>query len=310
MLDLKDKWVWDFWLCRKGNNHHIFYLQAPKSLGDERLRHHNASIGHACSTDLVNWTILPEAIGPGRTGEWDDLATWTGCTIRKNENWYLFYTGVNQAENGLVQRIGVAVSEDLLHWKKYAGNPVLEADPGWYELLDPDTWHDQAWRDPWVFEKDGLFHAFITARVKKGATDGRGVIAHAISEDILNWSVQAPVTEPGCFGQLEVPQLIEVNSHSYLIFSTDQFSHSRNFLNRTGKPPVTGTACYLGETPLGPFSTQDDPWLFRDKSGTLYSGRFIETSGTGWTFMAFENYAANGDFIGRITDPFTVQKQE
>ncbi len=307
MLELKDKWVWDFWFCREADSYHIFYLQAPRSLGDERLRHFNASIGHASSTDLINWSILPDAIGPGIKGEWDDLATWTGCTIHKDGEWYLFYTGVNQADSGLVQRIGVAISKDLISWKKYAGNPVIEADPRWYELLNLNAWHDQAWRDPWVFEYDGQFHAFITARVKAGPTDGRGVIAHAISKDILDWNVQAPVTEPGDFGQLEVPQLVEVERKPCLIFSTDKFSHSRALLERTGKPPITGTACYMGETPLGPFTRHDDPWLFENSGGTLYSGKFIEATELDWTFMAFENYADNGEFIGRITNPFTIK---
>jgi len=308
MLELKDKWIWDFWLCQQANKHHIFYLQAPRSLGDERLRHHNASIGHACSADLINWEILPDALGPGTVGEWDDLATWTGCTFLKDGQWYLFYTGVNQAEKGLIQRIGVALSSDLIHWEKAAGNPVIEADPGWYELLDLDALHDQAWRDPWVFEVDGRFHVYLTARVKHGPPDGRGVIGHAISDDLLNWTVLAPVTEPGDFGQLEVPQLIQVDSKPCLIFSTDRFSHSAALLSRTGTPPLTGGACYYGETELGPFVSQDDPWLFRDESGTLYSGKFIEANGNNWTLMAFENYAENGEFIGRITNPFSITK--
>ena len=308
MLALKDKWVWDFWLCREADMHHLFYLQAPRSLGDERLRHHNASIGHARSTDLINWELLPDALGPGQAGDWDDLATWTGCTIFRDGQWYLFYTGVNQAEKGLVQRIGVAVSSDLIHWKKVAENPIIEADPNWYELLDQAAWHDQAWRDPWVFEADGRFHAYITARVKEGAPDGRGVIGHAVSDDLLNWTVLSPVTKPGDFGQLEVPQLIQVNSKPCLIFSTDLFSHSAALLKRTGKPPITGTAGYYGETMLGPFRSGDDPWLFGDVSGTLYSGKFLEAQGNRWTFLAFENYAENSEFIGRIPNPFSVPK--
>ncbi|MEA3287394.1 MAG: hypothetical protein U9Q77_08465 [Candidatus Marinimicrobia bacterium] len=88
----------------------------------------------------------------------------------------------------------------------------------------------------------------------------------------------------------------------------DRFSYSTTLLHRTGKPPITGTACYYGKTDLGPFSIQDDPWLFGDESGTLYSGKFIKATENSWTFMAFENYAKNGEFIGRITNPFRVKK--
>ncbi len=306
MLQLRDKWVWDFWLCKEGNKHHIFYLQAPKSLGDERLRHFNASIGHAHSSDLKHWVILPQALGPGKTGDWDDQATWTGCTYRYKDVWYLFYTGVNKAENGLVQRVGVATSQDLVTWEKYSGNPIMEAAPQWYELLNLNAWHDQAWRDPWVFRYQNQFHAFITARVNFGEADGRGVIAHAVSNDLLNWNIGPPVTEPGDFGQLEVPQLIEVDKKYQLIFSTDKFSHSQQLLKHTKNPPITGTACYSGESPLGPFIQHKNPWLFGDNAGSLYSGKFIGADKSGWIFMAFENYREDGEFIGQIPDPFTV----
>ena len=306
MLQLKDKWIWDFWLCQNGDEHHIFYLQAPKALGDERRRHFNATIGHARSSDLKSWTILPNALGPGKAGEWDDLATWTGCTLKYDDTWYLFYTGVNKAEKGLVQRVGVATSKDLIHWEKYSGNPVMEADPEWYELLDLKAWHDQAWRDPWIFRYEDQFHAFITARVNHGEPDGRGVIGHAVSDDLLHWKIGPPLTEPGDFGQLEVPQLIEVNSEPHLLFSTDKFTHAQALLDHTSRPAITGTASYLGETPLGPFMHNKNPWLFGDQAGSLYSGKFLQADKRGWTLMAFENYGEDGEFIGRIPDPFTV----
>ena len=75
MLKIEDKLIWQFWFARKDNVHHIFYLKAPKSLAFEQQRHHNATIGHAVSRDLFNWEILPDALGPGVAGSWDDLAT-------------------------------------------------------------------------------------------------------------------------------------------------------------------------------------------------------------------------------------------
>jgi beta-fructofuranosidase len=71
-LRLPDKWVWDFWLAQDGPDYHIFYLQAPRLLGDPGLRHWNVSIGHAVSPDLRNWRVLPDALHPGSSGDWDD----------------------------------------------------------------------------------------------------------------------------------------------------------------------------------------------------------------------------------------------
>jgi len=33
-LRFDDRWVWDFWLADEGPLTHVFYLQAPRSLGD------------------------------------------------------------------------------------------------------------------------------------------------------------------------------------------------------------------------------------------------------------------------------------
>ena len=38
-LVLPDHWVWDFWIARGEDAWHLFYLKAPKPLGDPELRH-------------------------------------------------------------------------------------------------------------------------------------------------------------------------------------------------------------------------------------------------------------------------------
>src|SRR6266550_2810843 len=182
-LRLRDNWLWDFWHVWHGEDCHLFYLQAPRSLSSEELRHHHATIGHAISRDLKNWTVIDDALHPGADGEWDDLATWTGSVIGHKGRWFMLYSGVNRSEGGLVQRIGLATSVDLYRWEKHPANPILEADPRWYEVLDLTTWYEQAWRDPWLFrdESDGSFHAFITARSRSGAPHTPLLVDLAIS---------------------------------------------------------------------------------------------------------------------------------
>jgi beta-fructofuranosidase len=94
-LVLEDRWVWDLWLTRDGADHHLFFLQAPKSIGDPELRHWHASVGHAVSRDLVTWTELPTALVPGAPGEWDDASTWTGSVVRDGDGWAMLYTGTS-----------------------------------------------------------------------------------------------------------------------------------------------------------------------------------------------------------------------
>ena len=63
-LRLPEHWVWDFWTAQEEDRVHVFFLYAPRSLGDPDLRHYASRIGHAVSGDLRTWTVLPEALGP------------------------------------------------------------------------------------------------------------------------------------------------------------------------------------------------------------------------------------------------------
>jgi hypothetical protein len=116
-LRLTEKWVWDFWLARDGTDYHVFYLQAPRSLVEQQLRHLSASIGHAVSKDLENWRVLPDALHPGPRGAWDEDAVWTGSVVRRGGTWHMFYTGVRTEEGSVVQRVGSATSTDLTRWE-------------------------------------------------------------------------------------------------------------------------------------------------------------------------------------------------
>jgi beta-fructofuranosidase len=306
MLKIKDKWIWDFWLVQDKSAYHIFYLQASKSLIDETKRHHNATIGHAVSTDLINWDILPDALSPSREISWDDLATWTGSVIKKDNTWYMFYTGVNKKEKGLIQRIGVATSAYLIHWEKHHRNPLIEADNRWYELLDLKSWHDQAWRDPFVFPYNDKFYAFITARVNYGPADGRGVIACAESSNLIDWKVKAPISEPGEFGQLEVPQVVKSNNSHFLVFSTAVETTSLQRQNRSETKLMTGTFYLIGDNILGPYRFNGDEVIIGDSEGSLYSGKIVKISEEEILMMAFHNYTEEGDFLGYISNPFEV----
>ena len=307
-LRVLDKWVWDFWFAQDKSDYHIFYLQAPRALGEERLRHWHVSIGHAVSQDLVNWEILPDALAPStkESNVWDNYTTWTGSIIFHNHIWYLFYTGGNQAEKGLIQRIGLATSSDLISWTKFTDKPILEADPRWYEQIDKTLWHDQAWRDPWVFRHDGKFHAFITARGLEGEPSARGVIGHAISTDLKRWQCQPPVAHPGEFGHLEVPQLVEISGRWYLFFCVgyEQFAKVRRA--RPNTLDVIGTHYLVSDHPLGPFRMIDDDFLLADEAGTHYAGKAVQNPKGDWVLMTSRSWTGDGGFIGEIADPIPL----
>lgn len=298
-LHLEDKWVWDFWHVEAKGDHHLFYLQASRALGDPELRHRNVSIGHAVSGDLTLWRVLPDALARGLPGRWDDSSTWTGSVVEHGGRWCMLYTGTSTVEDGLVQRIGLATSDDLIRWERQADRPVLESDSEWYEQLDLEAWHDQAWRDPWVWHEptDGAFHAYVTARAHSGDPAGRGVIGHARSRDLESWEVLPPVTEPMGFGQMEVPQLVDLGSRSHLLFCGE--------LVRRAQPSLTGTFHLSSERADGPFAAETMEVLEADTIGRSYAGKLIETS-WGLQFLAWERGLEPGVFAGTVSDPRPV----
>lgn len=310
MLALDDHWVWDFWFAWHGDRHHVFFLKAPKSLGDPDLRHMNARIGHAVSDDLRTWEILPDALGPGEPGCWDDRATWTGCVIAHEGQWWLFYSGVSHAHDSLVQRIGAATSPDLLTWERVSAEPILEPDPRWYERLDLDLWIEETFRDPWVFADPGGdgFHMYYTARANHGRPDGRGVVGRAWSADLRRWEARPPVTEPGDFGHLEVPQLATIGGRDYLVFSVYDWAHSA--VRQQRAEVVCGTHYMLGDSPLGPFRMLSDEFLLGSPAGHFYAGRLVRDRDGAWQFMSWAQFGPDGRFIGALADPVPVVQHD
>ena len=300
-LRLAGQWVWDFWLAQDQGRWHVFYLHAPRTPDDPDRRHFAATIGHAVSADLITWEHLTDAFGPGPPGSWDDLATWTGSVVAHPAGgWAMLYTGVSTEEQGLVQRIGLARSDDLLSWAKHPDNPVLEADPTWYELLDSDVWFDQAWRDPWlVLDHDsGVFHVFVTARARAGNPGQRGVIGHATSTNLIDWDIGPPIPTPAGFGYMEIPQIFSMQGRWHLLFSAPAWAQEA----RLG-PRCTGTFHATAEALTGPY--RETGRLFCDDQESLYGGKIVVTA-NGVVSLAFRYRDKNGRFVGELTDAMPV----
>lgn len=300
MLRLDDKWVWDSWHAEDDDGRrHVFFLCAPRALLDADRRHHSARIGHAISSDLRSWQQVQDALTPAEQPGWDDLATWTGSVVRgPDRRWYMFYTGVSRAERGLVQRIGLAVSEDLMTWERHGTDPVAEADPTWYERLDPAAWYEEAWRDPWVFaDPDGRgWHMLITARANGGPAQGRGVVGHARSIDLVQWTVEPPLSVTAGFGHLEVLQVAVIDGQPLLLFCTNAFAPSRGDATER-----IWTA--TGPSVLGPWDVANARPFSHP---TLYAPRLVRDVDGSWTLIGFIDQV-DDKFVGELTDPIIAR---
>jgi len=303
MLRLAASWVWDFWIADDGDDYHLFFLKASRALLDPDRRHWRATIGHATSTDLKNWTEHADAVIPDDSPAFDDLATWTGSVVRDNDGlWRMFYTAVSREEGGLNQRISSVVSDDLFTWRREPGRQVLEPDERWYETAATRQWPDQAWRDPWVFRDGSHWHMLVTARANHGDPDDRGVVGHATSPDLTVWTAQPPLSGPGAgFGHLEVIQTVQVDGRPVGLFSclSGELSHARR-----EQDPVGGVWAFPTDSLAGPFRIGD---AYRITDERLYVGRLIQDRSGQWQFLAFRNDGDDGSWIGEITDPRPVR---
>ncbi|QTV79819.1 family 43 glycosylhydrolase [Microbacterium sp. NIBRBAC000506063] len=306
MFDLPDSWVWDFWFADDGTRYHLFFLYASRALHDPDARHHRASIGHAVSDDLVSWTRVADALVRGDAPAFDELATWTGSVVRHPDGrWFMFYTGARLESGGRnVQRIGYAISHDLHTWTK-SPDSVLEADGRWYERIDSSQWHDEAFRDPWVFaDPDGEgWHMFVTARANEGPVHGRGVVGHAVSDDLETWRLREPLSSPSDagFGQLEVMQSEIVDGRPVLLFSC-LGEHSSP--TRRARFPKGAVWAVPSNSLTGPFDVGAAHPIADDE---LYVGRLVRRRDEEkWLFIAFRHLDDEGRFVGGVTDPRPV----
>ena len=305
MLRLDDMWIWDSWYVFDGESHHAFYLSAPRSLQDPELRHRNPTIGHAVSSNLVDWEVVQDALSPTSGIAFDSWTTWTGSVVKGDDGlWWMYYTGTSRQDGGDIQKIGAATSKDLLNWEKVSSEAMVAADPSRYEMLDYEKWHDQAWRDPWVFKHtDGKWHMFITARLNDDSLDtrDRGTLGHATSQDMKNWQVQDPIIEgPSGFGQLEVFQVEEIDGKAVLIWCCGPNELSRDSQERFAGQG--GMFSVVGESLLGPFDTTN---AVRFEHPSIYAARIVKNAGS-WHMLGFRN-EEDGQFVGELSDPIPVK---
>ncbi len=303
-LRLEDKWIWDSWYAFDGERYHAFYLHASRALGDPVRRHRHPIIGHAVSDDLTNWTVVRDALIVSDSPAFDSWTTWTGSVIQDNDGlWWMFYTGTSREDGGDVQTIGAATSADLMEWTKVSSEPMVSADARWYEKLDKTIWHDEAWRDPWVFrfENDpSTWHMLVTARANHGEPATRGVLGHATSTDLLNWDVQPPLSSPGQgFGQLEVFQFEIVDGVPVLVFCCGWRELSAERLAEFGQRDATYSVAVRADLTQVDFNKAK---AFEDP--LVYAARIVKGR-DGWYLIGFVN-EVDGQFVGELCDPVPV----
>jgi hypothetical protein len=276
---------WDFWMIeRQGRVHsfHLYRLRPGAAADPERLNW----LGHAWSDDLVTWHEEPPILPPGPYGSFDDMKHYTGHMIAKDGLYYLYYTGRSLQEEGRVQRTMLATSPDLYTWTKYAGNPVMVADPRWYLAEQtPAKYNAVGWRDPKIVldEATGWYYAFLAADLPEGEFAERGCVARARSRDLLHWEVMPPAFAPRKYATIEVPDVFHLDGRWYLTLLTGTaYGNPRGSFS---DPHVNmGTLYAVSDRLDGEFHELDDNVLIGAKWWEGTSCRSIEFRGQRYLF--------------------------
>ncbi|WP_228038065.1 glycoside hydrolase family 68 protein [Nodosilinea sp. LEGE 06152] len=230
--------VWDFWyhFDRKAKLFHIFYLNADRALVSSSQHHFASAVGHATTPDFdsIDWGDEDSfSILKPSPDHWANTSIWSGDVIEVKNGYLMFYTSRDGSQDdGLTQSIGVAYTDDL--WSTQWQVLDTQIKPGSVyqtKSLSGDlTFH--AWRDPFVFRlpEQNQAYMLISAKLSDGSIGHNGAIAvlQVADQDFPNavsgksaWEYLAPASQPGCYAEMEVPQLYKHPQGSHeLVFST------------------------------------------------------------------------------------------
>lgn len=118
----------DPYIVKVGDTYHLYYEDKTRIVSGGHLWMENG-IGHAISTDLVNWTYDPDpnknrvfGMAPG----WESQDTSSPVVWVEDGKWYMLYEGRGSNNPG---QIGLAWSDDGLNWTRSPANPIIVQAP-------------------------------------------------------------------------------------------------------------------------------------------------------------------------------------
>lgn len=224
---------------------HVFFQHNPVA-----ARFGEMCWGHAVSRDLLHWQPLPLALTPSADGP-DRRGCWTGSVLGALGGFWIFYTAISAFQPELRQTQALATSEDLIHWEKYAANPLIHGKPA-----DVPGGAGTCFRDPCVWaEKDGTFAMVVGGEAADG-TGGRLLLYR--SDDLLRWRyagvMYAAAADTG--QDFECPDLFELDGRWVLLTSRNrQWAHvgtrTDDLFEAERIEAIEGTRFYAGKTAQG-----------------------------------------------------------
>lgn len=186
---------------------HLFHLTLPN----------HDRVAHLVSDDGLRWQRRPDALRTGPPGAFDDDMIWTVSVTRVVDRFHMLYTALCSADGGRVQRVGLAVSDDLEQWTKHespVSTPVL---PHYEDRPGRAPW--ASWRDPKAVSLDDAFATTVCARTTAAPARRAGVVATLASQDLRRFDPGPPLFAPRRYWELECPQAFTIDARWFLTAS-------------------------------------------------------------------------------------------
>ncbi|MGD9646300.1 MAG: hypothetical protein AB7U73_11365 [Pirellulales bacterium] len=149
--------------------------------------------------ELAGW-LRPQAwerdvegpiVSLGQRGDFDDMHIFAPAVALESDEFRMWYCGSRGSRNNRVFRLGLASSDDGLHFEKYAHNPVLEFADGVRSVLTPTLLRDGNGQ---VLREGGKLRMW-TSTAALGRS-GLHTLHETSSEDGIHWAeLSAPLLE-------------------------------------------------------------------------------------------------------------------
>ncbi len=175
------------WIRDGSGLYHLFFQNEGRATG--------SAIEHYTSTDFRSLVYVGVALQPDPSG-WDSYALWAPYIVQDGSTYFMFYTGTTGPNNpNNIQRLGVATSQDLVHWTRVAVNNcpgttgsgcVYECAESWTTTVRAPGSYNQQCRDAFVLWDDANRRWVLFATTK--STNGYGVVTVAYSTNLTTWT--------------------------------------------------------------------------------------------------------------------------
>lgn len=125
----------------------------------------NLAIAQQLPAELTNFKpVQTTSVFTGQAGQWDTLIRERGWVMKDGDEYRMWYTGYNPADQPVTMKLGYATSPDGLTWTRHQQNPIFD-----------DVWVE----DMMIVRQNDTLYMFA---------EGTGDQAHLLkSKDGLKW---------------------------------------------------------------------------------------------------------------------------